>query len=142
MKHSLFFMLMACCVVLPATTQPKTQRPQEVTAEVPALNDFHEVIAEIWHTAWPEKNTKMLVELLPQVEKGAAAVAKAPLPGILHEREAKWGEGVKRLQSIVSEYKAATAPMDDKKLLSAAERLHMQYEVLAQIIRPALNGGV
>ncbi len=139
MNNILLSMLLVGCLGIGTSAQTKTERPPEAKAEMPALTEFHEVIAQIWHTAWPDKNTKMLVDLLSEVEKGAASIAEAPLPGILHEREAKWGEGVKRLQSIVAEYKSATVPLDEKKLLSAAEQLHMQYEALVRIIRPALK---
>lgn len=122
-----------------AVAQPKTQPPAEALAEIPALNDFHEVIAQIWHTAWPEKNATMLVELLPEVEKGSEAVAKARLPAILHEREAAWRKGVTELQKTVADYQAATDPLSASALLAAAEKLHTQYERLVRTIRPALK---
>jgi hypothetical protein len=137
MKNSMWVLML----VLPAAfAQPaKTERPAEAKAEVQALTDYHEVIAQIWHTAWPNKDTDMLAKVLPDVEQGAEEVAKATLPAILHEREGKWREGVKRLQEIVAEYKAASSPFDKEKLLAAAEKLHMQYEVLVRTIRPALK---
>ncbi len=137
MKNLMWLMLL----VVPATfaQTAKTDRPAEAKAEVQALTDFHEVIAQIWHTAWPNKDTDMLAKVLPEVEQGAEAVAKATLPAILHEREGKWRENVKRLQEIVVEYRAAASPVDKEKLLAAAERLHMQYEVLVRTIRPALK---
>ena len=83
------------------------QRPAEATAEVPALDSFHEVIFKIWHEAWPQKNTSMLRQLVPDVNKGIAAVATAPLPGILRDKKAAWDEGVKQLRNAGSEYVAA-----------------------------------
>lgn len=137
MRQMKWFLLFAIPTVL---AQPvKTERPAEAKAEVQALTDFHEVIAQIWHTAWPNKDTDMLAKVLPDVEKGADAVAKATLPAILHEREGKWREGVKRLQEIVVEYRSASSPIDKERLLAAAEKLHMQYEVLVRTIRPALK---
>lgn len=137
MKHLMWFVLFATTA---AFAQPvKHERPPEAKAEVQALTDFHEVIAQIWHTAWPNKDTEMLVKVLPEVEQGTDAVAKATLPAILHEREGKWREGVKRLQEIVAEYKAASSPVNKEQLLAAAEKLHMQYEVLVRTIRPALK---
>jgi hypothetical protein len=115
------------------------QKPAETVAEVPALDAFHEVIFKIWHEAWPKKNTAMLQQLLPDVEKGIASVASAQLPGILRERKAAWDEGVKKLQSIGSEYKAAAASKDDPKLLAVAEKLHGQFELLMRAIRPAMK---
>ena len=115
------------------------QRPAEATAEVPALDSFHEVIFKIWHEAWPQKNAAMLRQLVPDVEKGIASVASAPLPGILRDRKAAWDEGVKKLQNAGSEYKVAAASNDNSKLLAAAEKLHGQFESLMRITRPAMK---
>ena len=115
------------------------QRPAETVASVPALDSFHEVIFKIWHEAWPKKNTAMLQQLLPEVEKGISEVASAQLPGILREKKAAWEEGVKKLQIAGSDYKAAAAAKDDTKLLAAAELLHSRFEGLMRAIRPALE---
>jgi hypothetical protein len=115
------------------------QRPAEAVASVPALDSFHEVIFKIWHEAWPKKDTAMLRQLLPEVEKGISEVASAQLPGILREKKAVWEEGVRKLQSAGADYKAAAATKDDSGLLAAAEVLHSRFEALMHAIRPALK---
>jgi hypothetical protein len=115
------------------------QTPADAVAQVPALDSFHEVIYRIWHEAWPKKDTAMLQKLLPEVEKGIETVAAAPLPGILREKKAAWEEGVKKLKSAGTEYKAAAVAKDDTKLLAAAETLHSRFEGLMRAIRPALK---
>jgi hypothetical protein len=125
-----------CAAGFSAYGQEKTA---DAVATVPALDTFHEVIFKIWHEAWPKKDAAMLRQLLPDVEKGIAEVASAKLPGILREKKAAWDEGVKKLQSAGSEYKAAVAAKDDLKLLAAAEALHSQFEGLMRVTRPALK---
>ena len=115
------------------------QRPAETVASVPALNDFHEVIYKIWHEAWPNKDAAMLQKLLPDVEKGIASVAAAPLPGILRDKKETWNEGVRKLQSAGADYRAAVETKDDAKLLAAAEALHSRFEGLMRVVRPALK---
>jgi len=115
------------------------QRPEETVASVPALSDFHEVIYTIWHEAWPKKDTAMLQKLLPDVEKGIAAVSAAQLPGILRDKKNAWDEGVRKLQSAGADYRAAAVAKDDAKLLAAAEVLHSRFEGLMRAIRPALK---
>jgi hypothetical protein len=115
------------------------QRPEETVASVPALDSFHEVIYKIWHEAWPKKNTAMLQQLLPEVEKGISAVASAQLPGILRDKKSVWDEGVKKLQAAGADYKAAVAAKDDTKLMAAAEALHSRFEGLMRAIRPAMK---
>jgi hypothetical protein len=115
------------------------EKPADAVANVPALDTFHETIAKIWHEAWPKKNTAMMQQLLPDVEKGIAEVASAKLPGILREKKAAWDEGVKKLQSAGAEYKSAAASKDDPTLLAAAEKLHSQFEGLMRVTRPVLR---
>jgi NADH dehydrogenase/NADH:ubiquinone oxidoreductase subunit G len=115
------------------------QKPEDTVTRVQALDDFHEVIYRIWHEAWPKKDTAMLRQLLPDVEKGISKVASAPLPGILREKKAVWEEGVKKLENAGAEYKAAVAAKDDTRLLAAAETLHSRFEALMRSIRPALR---
>ncbi len=115
------------------------QRPADATASVPALDSFHEVIFKIWHEAWPKKNTAMLQQLLPEVEKGISEVASAQLPGILRERKTAWEEGVKKLQTAGTEYRAAVIAKDETKMMAAAELLHGRFEALMRAIRPALR---
>jgi NADH dehydrogenase/NADH:ubiquinone oxidoreductase subunit G len=115
------------------------QNPDDAVARVKALDDFHEVIFKIWHEAWPAKNTAMLRQLLPDVEKGISDVASAKLPGILREKKEAWEEGVKKLENAGAEYKAAAAAKDDARLLAAAETLHSRFEGLMRSMRPALK---
>jgi hypothetical protein len=111
----------------------------ETSANIPALTEFHKVIYEIWHTAWPNKDYDSLTRLLPEVEKGAAEVAKAEIPGILREKQVAWRNGVAQLELIVKEYKAAADSKEKQLLLDAAEKLHAQYEALVRAIRPSLS---
>lgn len=111
---------------------------KETVANVPALTEFHKVIYKIWHTAWPNKDNDMLTALLPEIEKGAAAVVGAELPGILRDKKAAWDKGIGELQSIVKEYRAAAEAKQKQRLLDAAEKLHAQYETLVRVIRPPL----
>jgi hypothetical protein len=127
-------------LVLPAFAAAQSaDQSADATARVPALEQFHEVIFEIWHDAWPNKNTALLRKLLPDVQKGITEVAGAPLPGILHEKKTAWAEGVRKLQAVGSEYESAAASGDDTRLLAAAEKLHSQYEALVRLIRPAIK---
>jgi hypothetical protein len=115
------------------------QRPAETVAAVPELTEFHKVIFKIWHEAWPQKNANLLQQLTPDVEKGIASVSSAQLPGILRDKKAAWNEGVKKLQAIGLEYKAAADSKESARLLIAAENLHRQFEFLARTISPAID---
>lgn len=136
LSHKAFFAVLLVLVTLPALG---FQDNSDTKAEVPALTSFHEVIYVIWHDAWPAKDHAKLRNLLPDVEKGAAAVASAPLPGILREKQAAWDEGVKALKTTVEEYRSAVKSENNQALMSAAEKLHANYERLVRAIRPPLK---
>jgi len=126
------------CQSLLSQELPK-DRATETSANIPALIEFHKVIFKIWHTAWPNKDYDMLTVLLPEIERGVAAVANAELPGILREKKAAWRNSVEKLQAIVKEYEAAIEAKQKQPLLDAAEKLHAQYEALVRVIRPPLR---
>lgn len=132
--------LLGLAVLNPALAEePARHAADETKSEVPALQDFHEVIYRIWHDAWPSKDTALLAQLLPEVESGSAAVAAAELPGILRDKKPAWEAEVKGLLASVGEYRAAVKAEDDAQLLAAAEALHARYEKLVRTIRPPLR---
>jgi hypothetical protein len=127
------------CLFLPGSVLfVCSQEHADAVAEVPELNAFHEVIFKIWHEAWPEENTAMLKDLLPEVEKGVQSVVSAKLPGILREKAQVWKEGTANLQSAFEAYKSAALSDNKERLMKAAEDLHARFEFLMGSIRPAL----
>ncbi|MFB3885428.1 MAG: hypothetical protein ACE144_09365 [Thermodesulfobacteriota bacterium] len=139
-KRALFIVLALTFTYQPLLSQeaPKA-RSAETSSNVPALNEFHKVIFEIWHTAWPNKDYDRLTALLPEIEGRVAALAAAELPGILREKKGAWIKGVEKLQAITKEYKSAAETKQKQSLLDAAEKLHAQYEALVRVIRPPLK---
>jgi hypothetical protein len=137
----LFLLLITCLLSAPRVFPQEKTVPGagETSARVESLDRFHEVIVPIWHDAWPNKNTAMLRTLLPEVNKGIAAIATAELPGILREKKKAWEAGVAQLKAAGDAYKTAAAGRDDQALLDAAETLHARYETLARTLRPALK---
>ena len=111
----------------------------ETKSEVAELTAFHEVIYEIWHTAYPAKDVKALVSFVPRINELAAKIYAAKLPGILREKEAKWQDGVAQFKAATEAYNAAAAGKDDQTLLNAAEALHTKYEALVRTLNPVLK---
>ncbi len=137
MRSHLFLLpVLLVLITLPALG---FQHDSEAKAEVPALGDFHEVIYVIWHDAWPAKDYAKLRSLLPEIEKGAAALVSAPLPGILQHKQSVWNEGIQALKTTVDEYRSAVKAENNEGLMSAAEKLHSNYERLVRVIRPPMK---
>jgi cytochrome c556 len=119
--------------------QKEHPTPDEIKAEVPVLADFHEVIYPLWHQAWPNKDYKLIKELLPQVEKYTVDIEKTELPGILRDKVDAWKEGVKNLRASADKMRQAVASGHEQGQLDAVETLHSNYEKLVRTVRPRMK---
>ena len=128
----LFILLL---ISLPSFSQEDVHS-SEIDSSVPELFAFHEVIYPIWHTAYPEKNYKMLQEMVPEVNSGAEKIYTAQLPGILRDKQDEWDKGVEKLRASVEKYNEAMSGTNEEEMLLAAEELHSDYEMLVRIIKP------
>ena len=111
----------------------------ETKSNVPELWAFHDVIYQIWHEAWPARDTKMLTELIPDIEKDFAKLRSVSLPGILRDKQEAWTAGIEKMAVIIDTYKKTAVAKDQTALLKAAEDLHTQFENLVRLIRPVLK---
>lgn len=123
----------------PAASQPAHGNPAEMKAEVPELGAFHEVIFQLWHKAWPDKDAALMKKLLPQVKQDFAAVQAAALPGILRDKRAEWDKGLAAMAEAVKRYDAAAGGGDTQALLDAVEDLHTRFEEQSRIVRPHMK---
>jgi hypothetical protein len=125
-------------LALTAGVSAAQEKSPATAASVPELTAFHDVIKPIWHDAYPAKDYAALRGFVAKIQELAAPIYAAKLPAILHEKEAKWKEGLEIFRKAVDDYLKAAAGADDAALLAAAETLHAKYEGLGQVIRPAL----
>ena len=139
MQPSCSLLTAALVAPQPAVAQGHDQAIAETKAEVPALTEMHEIIYPLWHEAWPNKDVKMMNELLPQVQQHVAAVEKAELPGILRDKQAAWAEQVTALRATCTAYEKAAAAGDTQGLLDAVEALHSRFEMMVRVIRPVMK---
>jgi len=136
MKNKInLILILTLLLALPLFSQDD-EHSSEVNSAVPELFEFHEVIYPIWHTAYPEKNYAMLKEMVTEVNSGAEKIYSAQLPGILRDKEEEWNKGVTKLRSSVENYNQAMEGNDEAEILSAAEVLHSDYEMLVRIVKP------
>ena len=126
----------------PAKTETDAQQANlnaETSSEIPELWEFHDVIYQIWHEAWPEKNIEMLKSLIPEIEAAFAKLQQASLPGILRDKQESWKNGIQNMAKNIETYKKAAAENQKESLLKAAEDLHTQFEVLVRLVRPVMK---
>jgi hypothetical protein len=136
MKNKInLILILTLLLTLPLFSQDD-EHSSEVNSSVPELFEFHEVIYPIWHTAYPEKNYEMLKEMVTEVNSGAEKIYSVELPGILRDKSEEWNKGVTKLRSSVENYNQAMEGNDETEMLSAAEVLHSDYEMLVRIVKP------
>ncbi|MDH7515025.1 MAG: hypothetical protein QHI48_03995 [Bacteroidota bacterium] len=139
MKKIALTIALVSLMALPLMAQDHGVPAAELSSEIPALSNFHEVIYPLWHEAWPNKNFDLIRDLLPEVRKHVEAVDAVILPGILRDKKQKWDEGVKKLDTAASRLEKAVAENDEKAMLDAVEDLHARYESLVRIVRPLMK---
>ncbi len=109
---------------------------EELEASVPALKDLHEVVYPLWHTAYPNKDYKLIKELLPQADDLTGKLDAAKLPGILRDKQADWDKGKAVLKSALKELHAAVEADNEEAMLEQTEAFHSAFEGLVRTIRP------
>jgi hypothetical protein len=99
-----------------------------------AMNDFHEVLAPVWHETYPKKDFKSIREQAPLFQKKFFVLARAPLPNNL-EKEKLDSLLAKRqmLSFYVSQFGMAAADAEDSALASTLEQMHGAYEELVGV---------
>jgi len=137
----LFIALVVATAVAGLAVSSAAQAPKEsdLKSEVPALTAMHDVIHPMWHDAWPKKDIPALAGMAGTLEKHAAAIKRAALPGVLRDKVSAWSDGVAALEKSVSAYRVAADAKDDDALLKAAEQVHKDYEGLVKITRPIMK---
>jgi hypothetical protein len=108
----------------------------ELSASVPALSNMHKVVYPLWHDAYPAKDYSMIKTLLPRMDTLVAELDKAPLPGILRDKQEAWEGGKANLKSTLVELHAAAKADDQEAMLKLTEAFHAGYERLVRTVRP------
>jgi hypothetical protein len=93
----------------------------------------------LWHEAWPNKDLKLMRELMPQIKEHVATLQKAELPGILRDKRDKWDAGVAGVAAQTAKLEAALTADQQQPALDAAEALHAGFEGLVRVVRPRMK---
>jgi len=136
--HRAAAVILALVVAVPLAAQAPTPDP-DLSAEVPALSDYHDVIRPLWHDAWPSGDLAMVGSLLPDAKRNQEALEQAKLPGILHEKQEAWQAGVAAMRAALTAAEKGLAAGNKQATLDAVEELHADYEQLVRLIRPPIK---
>ena len=101
-----------------------------------AMDDFHEVMAPLWHEAFPKEDFKAIREKAPLLKDKLITLLKAKLPSDLEKEEEKLESFLAKRQELasgVSQVAQAATDTVDSTLASAFEQMHWAYEELEKI---------
>lgn len=136
MKSMILFLLVFVLCAFNNSFSQQEDHSSEINSSVPELFDFHEVIYPMWHTAYPNKDYALFKQLLPDVNAGVEKIYAAKLPGILRDKENEWNEGLEKLRASVKDYNTACEENNEPGMLTSAEELHSNFEMLVRIVKP------
>jgi len=136
MQSIILFLLVSVFFLFNNSFSQNEDHSTEVTSSVQELSDFHEVVYPLWHTAYPNKDYALFKQLLPDVNTGVEKICAAKLPGILRDKEKEWNEGLDKLRASVAEYNKACKENNEAGMLTSAEELHSNFEMLVRIVKP------
>lgn len=136
MKSIVLFLFVSVLFSFNNSFSQNEDHSTEVTSSVQELSDFHEVVYPLWHTAYPNKDYALFKQLLSDVNAGVEKIYAAILPGILRDKEKEWKDGLDKLSASVADYNKACEENNEAGMLTSAEVLHSNYEMLVRIVRP------
>lgn len=134
MKNLLFILIFSVFTIWSFPQQ--IDSTDDIVSTVPELDELHEVIHQMWHDAYPNKDVKMLKDLLPLMQTSVEKIYKVELPPLLNDNKEKWDQNVEKLRSSSEKYKQAIEENDEDKLLEATGEIHSEYEMLVRIVTP------
>ncbi|MGB2768422.1 MAG: hypothetical protein WBC88_01700 [Candidatus Zixiibacteriota bacterium] len=98
-----------------------------------AMDDFHEVLAPLWHESYAEEDFKTIREKAPVLQQKILALIRIPAPADLSQNEEKLHTFLSKRQELafnVMELNRAAKDGPDSTLASAFESMHWTYEEL------------
>lgn len=134
MKNILFSLIFIIFTV--SLFSQQIDSTDEVVSTVPELDALHEVVHQMWHDAYPNKDVNMLKDLLPLMQTSVEKIYKVELPPLLNESKDRWNQNVEKLRGSSEKYKRAIEENDEDKLLEATGEIHSEYEMFVRIVTP------
>jgi hypothetical protein len=141
----LALVLLLCPAVLTASDE-KEVCPADKAAEAgqSAFEEFHNVMAPAWHTAWPEKDYEALLAAGPQFKKVFTHIVDSPLPEGSDAKKAYYVKCRDEFAELVDAYATAAEQGDKDKVYELMPELHEAFEKTAaatvRISYPQVDG--
>ncbi|HEX7401582.1 MAG TPA: hypothetical protein VF369_05325, partial [candidate division Zixibacteria bacterium] len=117
------------------TAEPGTAPAKDTTDKLAmALEDFHSVLAPLWHEAYPIKDFKAIREQAPLFKQKLMTLIVIPAPDNMDEpKREEFFTKRQELAFYVDQYTKAAADSTDSVLASVFEQMHWGYEELNKV---------
>jgi hypothetical protein len=101
-----------------------TMTPQE-------LDDFHSVLAKVWHDYLPEKDYAAIEKAIPELKEGCARLMSAKLHTSRQNIKKEYLEAVKGIRASIDSIEKVIGSDSDEKISQAIESLHESFNEVA-----------
>jgi len=120
---------------LTKTEEGVSSAPDTTDSLKMAMDDFHQVLAPLWHQAFLDRDFKTIREKAPLLQEKLMNLVKVKLPTHLEKDKKKESFLLKRQYLIVSVDQVVRAAADtvDSSLASTFEEMHWAYEELEKV---------
>jgi hypothetical protein len=101
-----------------------------------ALEDFHQVMAPLWHESFSEKDFEAIREKAPLLNDKLMVLLRVQAPAGLQQDEEKYRDFLGKRQELafqVTQVNLAAKDGPDSTLASAFEKMHWAYEELGKV---------
>ena len=141
-RKTLIFLTLILTLLSSALADTKNTPQKEIGMKKPTLEgleEFHEVLAPIWHKAYPDKDFKAIREAVPGFQEKMELILRAELPGFYRERNKEFEGKRGILARSVEELENKANGDDNQALLVATENLHTAFARLAFFFAPRVR---
>ena len=94
------------------------------------VEEFHNILARIWHDFLPNKKYDEIKESLPELIKAAENLTSVKLDESMADKQEAFTQQAEKLLQYVNELKQVCETEDKEKIASTTETLHKSYEAL------------
>ncbi len=101
-----------------------------------ALEDFHQVMAPLWHESFPRQDLEAIREKAPQLNDKLMILLRVQPPADLQQDEEKLRDFLAKRQELafcVTQLNLAAKEGPDSSLASAFEKMHWAYEEVEKV---------
>lgn len=101
-----------------------------------AIEEFHQILAPIWHVSWPEKDYNALLEAGPKFVSAFKGIVKLKPTFKTKKRDENFNNNRDNFARLVKEFNEACSLKENEKAYKIMPHLHDAFEITASCLLP------